>query len=550
MKTKIDTRIELITRYIDRIENVKILEPLETKEALIKGKIVLVSLENQLEFEIMIWPGYPLQFQEMEAIRFINPKYIQYDHVNGDGSVCLHTNHSLSLETKIRQDFDALFQWVQKYYLNQESDKHYEHIIVPEKSLHGQRWAFLFTNIDHTFKDKEYGFFDYSRLSDGKYYEDQISTFLVQSFWVGKQSIFNQWSSAYKSLPKYRGVFIFTGDPPVKNRRFAIDSWSLLKPFVSQDFFNFLYQNERSLIRQEGGGPFIPLLIGYRINAEETHWQVALMPIDGFPIKHQKEAGKFFGFFDDHPIDWTLTRNCSYEYFFGRGKLSAKFTESRILIIGVGAIGSMVATTLTRGGCRQLTLIDHDMKEAENVCRSEYKFISGLSGKVVDLQKELLGISPFVEVKISEGLTTFIKIKAWDQQCMDEVADHLDRFDIIFDCSTDNDMAYILDQIGFDGEIFNISITNYARELVCVGKANLYNWLMTIFNQLINDDSDLYNPTGCWSPTFKASFNDIAVLVQYAIKQINRCFEEQTQFRNFYLSTSSNEGFQIKLHQY
>ena len=36
-----------------------------------------------------------------------------------------------------------------------------------------------------------------------------------------------------------------------------------------------------------------------------------------------------------------------------------------------------------------------------------------------------------------------------------------------------------------------------------------------------NDVEDLYNPIGCWSPTFKASYNDISTLVQFALKHIN-----------------------------
>ena len=37
--------------------------------------------------------------------------------------------------------------------------------------------------------------------------------------------------------------------------------------------------------------------------------------------------------------------------------------DRKILIIGVGAIGSMVAKTLAKGGCRHIDIVDYDVKE-------------------------------------------------------------------------------------------------------------------------------------------------------------------------------------------
>jgi ferritin-like protein len=111
-------------------------------------------------------------------------------------------------------------------------------------------------------------------------------------------------------------------------------------------------------------------------------------------------------------------------------------------------------------------------------------------------------------------------------------------------------MAYILDKLTIKAEVINLSITNHSNELVCAVKPNMYTWLIDIFKRLPQDLTDLYNPTGCWSPTFKASYTDIAVLVQYAIKHINLCFEQNKPLRNFHLSTESSDGFTIKLNQY
>jgi hypothetical protein len=213
----------------------------------------------------------------------------------------------------------------------------------------------------------------------------------------------------------------------------------------------------------------------------------------------------------------------------------------------------MVATTLTRGGATDITLVDHDLKEPENICRSEYDFFNGVTAKVRELVNKLIAISPFVEVKSSETLTDFYKIlvNGGDTGWITDFKEHLDQFDIIVDCSTDNDMAFLLGNIDFRGEIFCLSITNHAKELVCATKPNLYPWLQHIF-QILSEgiEEDPYVPTGCWSPTFKASYNDIAVLVQHALRHINNCFRKSIPFRHFYLSCSDENGFNVKLNQF
>ena len=136
----------------------------------------------------------------------------------------------------------------------------------------------------------------------------------------------------------------------------------------------------------------IPLLIGYKISELEIHWQVAILEIGKFPIESYKENQIWKGRFIDEDINWCITRNCSYDYYFGRGKLSSNITKSKILIIGIGAIGSIIAKTLTRSGCTRIDIVDFDIKEPENVCRSEYLFLTGLCNKVNELANELISI--------------------------------------------------------------------------------------------------------------------------------------------------------------
>lgn len=49
-------------------------------------------------------------------------------------------------------------------------------------------------------------------------------------------------------------------------------------------------------------------------------------------------------------------------------------------------------------------------------------------------------------------------------------------------------------------------------------------------------DADMYNPTGCWNPTFKASYNDISSKVQFAMKHIIRMLSGVEPKGNFYIT--------------
>jgi hypothetical protein len=120
---------------------------------------------------------------------------------------------------------------------------------------------------------------------------------------------------------------------------------------------------------------------------------------------------------------------------------------------------------------------------------------------------------------------------------------------LIIDCTADNDIAYLLDKLEQTKEVMVFSITNHANELVCVTKPNLYRWVTEIFKSLGTGSIDLYNPTGCWSPTFRASYNDIAVLIQFALKHINSCYSEGVTLRSFYVTSDFNKELNVKIKQ-
>lgn len=545
-------RFESIISYLESFENVQITESFKEYENFISGKIRIEESGVILEFETEIKHQYPFQSHEVETIRFVNKELLPFNHVNADGSICIHTLHNPDLKSKLYFDIDSLKQWIKRYYVKGTQDKHYDHIVVTENTDILPKKCFLFTEVYHTFKKGDFGTFQYTFLARGFDHEADRDTFNVTRFITGKSVVTSNWSSFYLKREYKEGIYLFIEKAPVTNGRFIIENWQDLEKHVRQDFMSFLYQLKKNNPLKDGGEKILPLLIGYDIPDNEIHWQCAMIDTDNFP-NTGRDLGNGLGWigqFKNMPIKWSTTRNCSYKYFFGRGRLSEKLTEKKILIIGIGAVGSIIATTLSRGGCKYISLVDYDSKQPENVCRSEYSFDTGINLKVIDLGRRLIEISPFVEILPDSYLMDAIKYFINNKSLKADIRNRIEEYGIIIDCTTDNDVAYILDLLCLRNEIICISITNNARELLCSVKPDLYHWIMNKNNELQKGDEDMYEPLGCWNPTFKASYNDINVLVQFAVKHINVSLEQEKMIRHFYLSTELEEGFKIKLHQF
>ncbi|NAW51836.1 thiamine biosynthesis protein ThiF [Elizabethkingia argentiflava] len=553
-------RVNEINTVIKSIPDVKIVKLFEQSKIDIEGCITVFAdgLEQPLEFNVTIHPQYPFKSHETETIKFSNDDLIEYKHIMQNGAICIHIAHTPVLSQKLIYDIESVKAWIKKYYINKDSDTHYEHLIVPQKAFKENHFAYFFNEVDYTFHKNQFGFVDYSIMNNGVFHKENIQSSIFQSFLDKdrKKIVDIDWNFQLKNLPQSTALFVFLKDAPSKNQRWVFNDWKDFETTLPQDFLKFLHNVEERLAKEKG--KTLPLFVGYNISETEIHWQAIILEIGKFPIYGEKIDKQWLTKIEeDRFIHWAMTRNCSYKYFFGRGKLSERITESKILIIGVGAVGSILAKTLIRCGCRRLGFIEFDVKEPENVCRSEYSFFTGITNKTNDLINELFLISPFFEpinggYDYSEAFDFFIKSHLADRDLKAEMEKHLEEYDIIIDCSADNDLLYVLSQLQIKSTLLNISISNHAKHLVCAAEQNRYDFIISQFagNILEFDVDDLHNPTGCWSPTFKASYNDINVLVQTAIKQINLKFEQKKTLRNFVIDTDETNGFNINIKEF
>nr|WP_314494242.1 ThiF family adenylyltransferase [uncultured Chryseobacterium sp.] len=512
----------------------------------IEGSITLsIGPSVILEFEVLITPFYPFQHQGHESILFKNKSLVRFGHVMSNGTICIHTSHSANLKEKLTYDLNSLRLWIEKYYKNASSVK-YEHISISPTLFENQYYSICYNNVEKTFIKGETGLINFSEGHLGIYNEKPISNLYLQSFTSIDSKLLCElnWNPKIKSLKSHLGIYVYIEDIPAKYGKFSFTKWSELKPFLSEGFLHILH-------RWRHKNSMIPIILGYKIPSGELHWELIILKQDDLPVKKQKNAQrKWINIIDEQKeIVWGKTYNVSYDYFFGRGKMNKKITSSKILIIGLGAIGSMIANILTRGGCKNISLVDYDVKIPENICRSEYNLNPLVCTKTEDLKNLMYSISPYVEIPSFD--LEFKLLFENNNAELKKVEEIINSYDFIFDCTTDNDLLYTLSKLNLEKKFFSFSITNKAEHMVCACDGDRYKFSQIQFKNVLDSDTDdLYEPTGCWNPTFKASYNDIGVLVHTAMKQINLKLEKNQPLNNFVVGTSFVNNFQIEINEF
>lgn len=516
-------------------------------------KTFLIDVQTEegqppLQWEVRIASFYPYKVDNSESIHFFNTSLIAYPHIMRSGFLCLHTPKVENPKEQFKIDILRLKEWVDKYYVRKEKDEHYEELVVAHNLIGDIYYNFLYTDTNKEFPKNDYGTVDLTMLVPGVHDGKRMDTFLANTFHskISGEEYVCQWGKSNKKQMRFEGIYCFLEQAPSLYDKFVLELYNDMSSLFSWSQMQFLYK--RSLNKEEAQR--VPLFCGYKIPNGEMRWQVAMLKADDFPIKSEKVkcGGRpiINHSYTKTLIDWASSYNCSYDYFFGRGCFPSSLAEKKILIIGIGAIGSMVAKTLARSGSKYLGLYDVDLKEPGNVCRSEYDFLSGISDKSYELSSILQSISPFVQCEISpKALDSWIKLTMDNDEAKNAIQEILNRYDIIFDCSTDDGMMYVLDKLNLRPKIINISISNHANELVCAMGNNITETVKFIFTQIIKSDTlDMFYPTGCWSPTFKASYNDIAAKLQLALKHIIGMLTAIEPESNFYVS-ETHDGMLI-----
>lgn len=534
-----------IKELIGTLSGVILVDDFTIDEAgLLKGRIAVATGQDNtdLEWNVEISPTYPFKVMGSEPIYFQNKNLLDYPHIMQGGNLCMHPAEYENAESQFVNDLKQLKEWIDKYYVKEEKDVHYEHLVVNHYPIHKKYYTFCFAEIQEDFAEGDYGIVHYATLPTGQKNDCQVSNYVVQrfvSYLKTKKVLPCKISNFYQELRSCTGVYCLLNNIPSVYNKFIVEEYDSIRGLFSQSQKNYIH----SFVVSHGDKyDFFPLFCGYKIPSGGVYWQAMLIFMEDLPIEPVRVGiGKnrvWLTDFKRGQIQWAETVDISYKYFFGRGAMPEELANKKMLIMGVGAIGSIIAETITRCGAKNISLYDIDNKEPGNVCRSSYPFYTGITEKTLDMGSLLRQISPHVEcTSLKPIVDLVIKSYAVEHEDKSALAGFFDEFDVIFDCTTDNQLMRVMDSVGAKAQLVNLSITNHAQDLICAFSPNVTETVLLIYDLLKRDtETDMYNPTGCWNPTFKASYNDIECKVQIALKHIIKMLSRLEPLSNFYIT--------------
>lgn len=355
----------------------------------------------------------------------------------------------------------------------------------------------------------------------------------------GETLISNNWGNFIKTRKKdlKEGLWVTIPSLPILPPWQTPITWGELRAALLNqriDLDDFM----RQLYKQKflKGGEI--LLFGFPIpktvggQPDRYHWQPlkvpvlhpANQPVPGFrPNVMRAGQYNFDKYFNDNSsLFWLRSENWAYDQITSRGKMNNEITSKNIILIGAGAIGSVVGELLVRGGCNRLTIIDGDLLRAGNLVRHDLTLENVGQSKAESLSIHLNKLSPFAEIKfINAGFPDF------DGRTIAE----LESSEIIIDCTGEDEVISELGRYDWDTEkkFCSISLGGLAKRLfvfVSGGKSfpaedfqkSINPWLTIEKSESLNFNDFPREGIGCWHPVFPARADDIWLLAATAVK--------------------------------
>ncbi|MFT3767497.1 MAG: ThiF family adenylyltransferase [Minicystis sp.] len=196
---------------------------------------------------------------------------------------------------------------------------------------------------------------------------------------------------------------------------------------------------------------------------------------------------------------------------------------SRIAILGVGAIGSLLAELLVRGGAEDLLLVDGEDLEIGNLVRHRLRMDALGKKKASGLAEDLDLTSPHA------------RVKAHDEPLPsdpEEARRLLEDYPIIIDCTGDDAVLQILSQAHWPlpKRFFSISVGYAAKRLYffSAGGAQFpFDAFLTQVEPFLEGERRAMagqslprEGAGCWHPCWPARLDDVMLMAASASKLI------------------------------
>lgn len=517
-----DNKIDMLNEYFSSIDNFILNKKFEEIGNTYRGEFTIKTKKFPLYFVAIIPLIYPF-----DEIKFYTktvkgyPHQIYLDEILG-GAICLNTPFINDFFNRIILDVEKLCGWVTKYFENEEEDEYYEYPIYKKIS----QCELIFEESpadlnDERFTEVKFGIFDLSVLNNE---DDPLYMALIAHDLGNKVS---KWSFSYATANKNcHGFWVYIDREPVKEKKNKITDFSELIELFPKNFNTYLFNHitERKFrVKELKNSKILSYLaVGYKIptqdGSEEIHWDLVLL------------TTKYYA---KSKIHWAVSKNASYERFFGRGRLCDSIVNSNILVLGLGAVGSSLCEILARGGIKNLHIVDIDYVDIGNICRSIYSFKDNGYEKTIRLARKLHLISPYIN--ILGGTESLISCME-NSKMFSDVQGAIDKFDLIFDCTANNQISELLKLLSVKNRIIHLSITDKSKHMLCISNDNSVdfserrNHILTLLKE--KNEPTFREGTGCYYPTFQASFFDINSLLNLCVREVNNMIKKN-KFRSF-----------------
>ena len=281
------------------------------------------------------------------------------------------------------------------------------------------------------------------------------------------------------------------------------------------------------------------ILLGYPIPKTvgetdyQVYWQAFKIPAlsrgsktaNGF---RTNEAGywqrdKVEYFTDKTSVEWISTENWNKSEFNSRGQLDTIVGLKSTLLIGAGAVGSVLSEMLVRAGLEQLGIMDTDFVEMANLVRHTLSMSDLNAPKAPTLAKHLNLVSPHACITGYSEKFPPVTPEAGDAlQQYDVILEATGSDSVLYDLASyswGNKKTFISVSLGLGGKrmfIFSMHGNRFSHEEFTSG---IQCWLQQEMDEY--DDEELpRDGVGCWHPAFPARIDDVWLHSSAAIKTI------------------------------
>lgn len=287
------------------------------------------------------------------------------------------------------------------------------------------------------------------------------------------------------------------------------------------------------------------LLIGFPIPARiqgpevQMHWLALQLP--SLPSRaprgfRQNESGRWHFYRgqqigDTTGLNWIQTENWHQKEITSRGRVGDEFASKSILLIGAGAVGSVLGELLVRAGVRRLAIMDADRLSAGNLVRHTLLLENIGEVKAAELAGRLNSASIHATVESIDA-----KFPPAEQ-------DHWDRVlgcDVVIDCTGSDRVAEELDRFEWIKPVTFVSLSlgfNAKRMFIYTSHGNnfpsddfrdrLDPWLRS---EIECYDSELPREgVGCWHPKMPARIDDVWMMTAAAFRILETAVTDTSQ---------------------